>query len=311
MSAERLTAVPLRGLLKRAEPMSRHTIWGVGGPAERFYIPADADDLAVFLAALPREEPLFWLGLGSNLLVRDGGIRGTVIALSGALADLRTAGESRVRAEAGVACAKVARFAARHDLLGGEFLAGIPGTVGGALAMNAGAFGGETWDVVAAVETVDRDGRRHRRLPADYAVGYREVRGPAREWFVAAELRLWSGDGAAGAARIRALLERRALTQPIGERSCGSVFRNPPGDHAGRLIEAAGLKGTRRGGARVSDKHANFIVNDGGASAADVEALIEHVQAVVERVHGVPLTPEVHVVGRRPGAARGEVGDAG
>lgn len=301
----------LRGRERRDEPMARHTAWAVGGPADRFYEPADLEDLCAFLAALPPDEPVFWLGLGSNLLVRDGGIRGSVVRTAGLLQRLERVGGERVRAEAGVPCAKAARFCARSGLGGAEFLAGIPGTVGGALAMNAGAFGGETWDVVAAVETVDRSGVRHRRVPGEFAVAYREVAGPAGEWFVAAELALAPADAGAGSARIREFLRRREATQPMGQRSCGSVFRNPSGDHAARLIEASGLKGRRVGAAMVSEKHANFIVNTGGARAADIEALIELVRETVAREQGVTLVPEVHRVGEPralPADAAREVG---
>jgi len=288
---------PLRGELLHDEPMARHTSWRAGGPAQRFYRPADADDLAQFLRGLPAQEPVFWIGLGSNLLVRDGGIRGTVVCTAGMLDALVLTAPDTVRAGAGVACAKVARFCTRHGLTGVEFLAGIPGTLGGALAMNAGAFGGEIWDAVAQAETVDRRGERHRRTPAEYDIGYRSVRGPADEWFLGAWLQLTPGDGAQATARIKDLLARRNATQPVQQPSCGSVFRNPPGDHAARIIEACGLKGTRIGGACVSDKHANFIVNTGDATAADIEALIEQVQAVVEQKHGVRLVREVHIVG--------------
>jgi UDP-N-acetylmuramate dehydrogenase len=277
--------------------MSAHTSWRVGGPAERFYQPADLDDLALFLAGLPEDEPLLWLGLGSNLLVRDGGIRGTVVFTLGALDELHRVGEQGLYAGAGVTCAKVARAAARAGLIGAEFLAGIPGTLGGALAMNAGAFGGETWSLVASVETLDRHGVRHRRTPEDYQVGYRSVQSPRQEWFVAAELVLEPGDVMAAQARIKELLARRGATQPTQQPSCGSVFRNPPGDHAARLIETAGLKGLRRGDAQVSEKHANFIVNLGAARAADIEALIHEVQNRVQATHGVRLETEVRMVG--------------
>jgi UDP-N-acetylmuramate dehydrogenase len=295
MAAEHHT--PLRGKLRRDEPMARHVSWRVGGPARAFYEPADADDLAAFLQQLPPNEPLFWLGLGSNVLVRDGGIAGTVIATSGALMDLASVDAHTVRAGAGVACNKVARFCAGLNLVGGEFLAGIPGTMGGALAMNAGAFGGETWPLVRRVESIGRHGMRRWREPSDFAVAYREVRGPAGEWFIAVELKLQSGDGTAGLARVKELLERRNLTQPIGLPSCGSVFRNPPGDHAARLIESCGLKGLRRGGASISTKHANFIINNGTASAADIEGLIVETAETVEKVHGIRLQREVHIVG--------------
>ncbi|MHB8472982.1 MAG: UDP-N-acetylmuramate dehydrogenase [Gammaproteobacteria bacterium] len=287
----------LRGTLLLDEPMARHTSWRVGGPAQRFYSPADIADLSEFLRRLPLDENLVWLGLGSNLLVRDGGIRGTVIALHAALNVLELTAAQTVRAEAGVPCAKVARFCARHNRVGAEFLVGIPGTFGGALAMNAGAFGGETWRVVTAVQTIDRYGSVRNRAPADFQVGYRQVQGPHDEWFVGAHLQLAAGDGAAAQALSKQLLERRNQTQPTNQPSCGSVFRNPEGDHAARLIETAGLKGYCIGGACVSEKHANFIVNIGSASAADIEALIEHVAQTVARVHGVRLVREAHIVG--------------
>ena len=286
----------LRGELLHQEPLARYTTWRVGGPARAFYRPADAQDLALFLQGLAADEALLWLGLGSNLLIRDGGFPGTVIALQGGLADIHIEGE-RLRAGAGAACAKVARSAARAGLTGAAFLAGIPGTMGGALAMNAGAFGGETWERVVDVTTVDRTGRLRVRTPQDFRVDYREVSGPRDEWFVGVTLQLESGDVEFEQARIRQLLDRRAATQPTGRPSAGSTFRNPPGDHAARLIEAAGLKGCRIGGAEVSPKHANFLINTGQASAADIEALIGHVQQVVEQRFGVRLQPEVHVVG--------------
>jgi UDP-N-acetylmuramate dehydrogenase len=288
----------LRGVLMEAEPMARHTSWRVGGPAQWLYRPADLMDLAAFLARLPEQHPLFWCGLGSNLLVRDGGIDGTVILTASALNGLDQVSPLQIRAEAGVPCAKVARFATRCGCIGAEFLAGIPGTVGGALAMNAGAFGGETWERVISVETMDRHGRTRLRQRAEFEIGYRHVVGPEGEWFVAATLALVPGDTAAAAGQIRELLARRAATQPMGTANCGSVFRNPPGDHAARLIESAGGKGKRYGGAVVSEKHANFIINTGTATAADIEALIHEVQATVEAYHGVRLQPEVRIVGK-------------
>jgi UDP-N-acetylmuramate dehydrogenase len=287
----------LRGRLRHHEPLARFTAWGIGGPADRLFEPADVDDLCRFLRTLPVEEPLFWLGLGSNLLVRDGGIRGTVVCLGASLGGLSREGASGVRAGAGVACPKLARFCARADLSGAEFMAGIPGTVGGALAMNAGAFGGETWDIVAEVETVTREGERLVRPGASFETGYRHVVVPPREWFVGALFALRPGDAARGQARIRELLRRRGETQPTRQRSCGSVFRNPPGDHAARLIESCGLKGERIGAAEVSRKHANFIINTGGARACEVEALMERVAERVARSQGVVLVPEVRVVG--------------
>lgn len=287
------STIPLRGELREHEPLARHTSWRVGGPARRYYRPADAADLAVFLARLDPDEPLLWLGLGSNVLIDDAGFHGTVIHTQAALNRLERRGASGLFVEAGIACAKVARFAARQDLVGCEFLAGIPGTMGGALAMNAGAWGGETWTRVAEVRTIDRLGRVRVRRPGDYSVGYREVTGPPGEWFLDVLLELDPGDGRASLARIKTLLERRAATQPIGLPSCGSVFRNPPGDHAARLIESLGLKGERIGGAQVSEKHANFIINTGAATAAEIGALIERVRRRVEDATGVRLLTEV------------------
>ncbi len=291
------TKAELRGLLKLNEPMSKHTSWRVGGPADRYYEPADVEDLKNFLAQLPDAEPLMWLGLGSNLLVRDGGIRGTVIATSGLLNELSLIDEDLVRAEAGVACAKAARFCVRQGLVGAEFLAGIPGTIGGALTMNAGAFGGETWEYVVAVEMLSKKGQLTLRNASEFEVAYRRVEGLKDEFFVAAHLRLKKGDSDAAATHIRKLLDQRAVTQPIGKPSCGSVFRNPEGDYAARLIEACGLKGVCVGGARVSEKHANFIINEGDATAAQIEALIAKIIESVEQKFSLRLVTEVHIVG--------------
>jgi len=291
------TAEGVRGRVLRDEPMSRHTSWRVGGPADRYFEPADIGDLALFLAGLPAGEPLLWIGLGSNLLVRDGGVRGTVINTSG-LSELEWLEDGRLRVQAGVPCAKVARTTARAGYTGAEFLCGIPGSMGGALAMNAGAFGGETWAIVERAETIDRSGNLRTRGRNEFGISYREVRMPAaEEWFVAAELRVQPDPQRGGLARIRSLLARRSDSQPTGQPSCGSVFRNPPEDHAGRLIEAAGLKGRRVGGAFVSEKHANFIITENGARASDVESLIELVQREVEGRDCIRLLPEVRIVG--------------
>lgn len=288
-----------RGEMKYDEPMARHTTWRVGGKADRFYTPADIDDLAEMLTSLPVDEPVFWLGLGSNLLVRDGGIRGTVIALKGSLADIDILESNRIKAGAGVSCAKLSRYCNKHDLVGGEFFAGIPGLLGGALAMNAGAFGDETWRHVESVNTIDRNGKIHQRKPDDYEIGYRTVKGPSGEWFVEAVLQFDHGDGNQAAMNVRKLLDKRAETQPIGLPSCGSVFINPEGDFAARLIEASGLKGVRIGGAEVSVKHANFIINMDNASAQDIEDLIYYVQQQVKQKQGVDLRTEVKMVGER------------
>lgn len=282
------------------EPLARHTTWRVGGPADCMYKPLDLDDLIVFIKQLPAHEPLFWLGLGSNLLVRDGGIRGTVILTRGLLNGMSLMPSGYVRAEAGVSCARVARFCSAHSRQGAEFLAGIPGTMGGAVAMNAGAFGGETWDKVAAVETIDRQGCLHVRQPAEFEVAYRSVQGAAEEWFVAVHLQLTPIDAVLQAEikqNIKLLLAERNEKQPIGLASCGSVFRNPDGDHAARLIEATGLKGLCLGGACVSEKHANFIINTGSATANDIEMLVSKVVQEVYKAQGIKLHKEVHIVG--------------
>ena len=279
------------------EPMSRHTTWRVGGPARYYFQPADEADLSDFLKSLPAGEPILWLGLGSNLLVRDGGFRGTVIAMRGRLDGIEILTPHRLRVGAGAPTALVARHAARAGLCGAAFLAGIPGTMGGALAMNAGAFGSETWERVINVQTIDRQGVIHRRTPLEYKVAYREVQAPREEWFIGCELQLEPGDTDAEREEVQRLLRKRNETQPVGQPSAGSTFRNPPGDHAARLIEACGLKGFRLGGAQVSEKHANFIINTGTARAADIEGLIHHIQQIVEGQTGVRLQPEVHIVG--------------
>jgi UDP-N-acetylmuramate dehydrogenase len=289
--------IELRGQLKEHESLARYTSWRVGGPSRRLYKPADLDDLVVFVQALPENEQLIWLGLGSNVLIRDGGIPGTVIFTLGCLKHLELNKPLIVRAEAGVTCAKLAKFCAHHGLANSTFFAGIPGTVGGALAMNAGAFGGVTWEHVIAVETIDRDGKLRQRQPSDYQIHYREIKGPLDEWFVAGYFHFAAGDPTQLEDQIRELLRKRSSSQPIGKLSCGSVFRNPQGDYAARLIEASGLKGMRKGGAWVSEKHANFILNGGDATANDIESLIKFVAEQVERLQKIRLIPEVHIIG--------------
>jgi len=279
--------------------MGRHVSWRAGGKADRFYVPEDIEDLATFLRQLPADEPVLFVGLGSNLLVRDGGWRGTVI-MTHAAARRPRMDAGLIYAEAGVASPKVARFAAMHDLEGAEFLAGVPGSVGGALAMNAGCYGGETWDIVERVATIDRAGNLVERGKGEFEIGYRHCAPkPARdEWFAAAWFRLEPGDGETSRSVMKELLGRRIATQPLSLPNAGSVFRNPPRDHAARLIESCGLKGFARGAARVSEKHANFIVNPkGAASASDIEGLIQHIQRIVYQMKGVALQTEVRIVG--------------
>jgi len=287
----------LHGRLLTDEPMAKHVSWRAGGRAARAYVPRDLADLQVFLPLLPPQEPVCFVGLGSNLLVRDGGFAGTVILQHDTHGAMRLEGEL-VFADAGVASPKVARFAATHGFAGAEFLAGVPGTVGGALAMNAGCYGSETWEFVARADTIDRNGRIRARRPSDFELGYRHVALPTEEWFVGAWFQFPRGDGERSRRRIKDLLARRIATQPLNLPNAGSVFRNPPGDHAARLVEACGLKGFAVGGARISEMHANFIVNPGGAArAADIEAIIGHAQRAVRARFGIELVPEVRIIG--------------
>jgi len=305
MAEQRHLSKPvLRGRLLACEPMRKHTSWRSGGVADRAYVPADLEDAVQFLGGLPRNEPVYFVGLGSNLLVRDGGVRGTVMLMHCSHAVMHMDGEL-IYAEAGAASPKLARYAATRGYAGAEFLAGIPGTVGGALAMNAGCYGSEAWDHVERVLMLERGGALRERRPADFDIAYRHVALRraglgADEWFAAAWFRFERGDGAAALRRIKELLQQRIADQPLALPNAGSVFRNPPGDHAARLIEACGLKGCTIGGARVSEKHANFIVNPGGrGSAADIENLIGHVRATVLAQQGVELATEVRIIGER------------
>lgn len=292
------TALELRGQLLKKEVLTKYTSWRTGGAADYLYIPADLNDFAHFLKSLPKAMPLTCIGLGSNTLVRDGGIEGVVVITQGALNQITQLDVNIIRAEAGIASAQLARYTARLGATGLEFMAGIPGTVGGALAMNAGCFGGETWNLVRAVEIINRRGEVKIRTLNDFKVSYRQVLRPEDEWFVAGHFALIPGDREKSLNEIRTLLERRNNTQPTGTANCGSVFRNPPGNFAGRLIEECGLKGKSYGGARVSEKHANFIINENQATAADIENLIAEISAIVEQKTGIRLTREVCIIGR-------------
>ncbi|WP_152976337.1 UDP-N-acetylmuramate dehydrogenase [Methyloglobulus morosus] len=287
----------LKGRLLSNEPLIKYTSWRVGGSADRLYLPFDKDDLCEFIKTLPENEPVFWMGLGSNLLVRDGGIRGTVINTKGRLKEMQLAEDGSVYVEAGVPCAHVARFCADNGLVDAEFLAGIPGTMGGALRMNAGAFGGETWRIVKSVEMLNAKGDVTQRDPKQFEVNYRSVKSVNNEWFLSVNLSLTPGDSATSIQKIKSLLDARSKTQPTNQPSCGSVFKNPEGDFAARLIEVTKLKGYRIGGACVSEKHANFIVNTGNATASDIENLIKYVKRKVQYMHGVELQTEVCMVG--------------
>jgi UDP-N-acetylenolpyruvoylglucosamine reductase len=294
------SAEGLRGEMLYEEPMSRHVSWRAGGTVQRMYHPADLADLQCFLQQTPAGEPLIAVGLGSNLLVRDGGYRGTVLLMVGALSELRMDG-ANIYVQAGVPGAKLARFAATNNLCGAEFFVGIPGTLGGMLAMNAGCYGGETWQKVERVQVLTRCGELLERTPQEYEIGYRHValRTESEEFFVGAWLKLETGDVEKARQGIKELMEKRSASQPLQLPNAGSVFRNPLGNHAAKLIEGCGLKGKRIGGAQVSEKHANFIVNIGGATATDIENLIEEVRATVEIKTGVQLHPEVRIIGEQ------------
>ncbi len=287
----------LRGELQKQEPMSRHTSWKTGGHAEYYYRAIDIDDLSVFMSKLPSDMPVTWVGLGSNLLVRDGGLPGVVISVVGVLNKLECVGENGMTIGAGVTCAKAARFAAKQGLAGIEFLAAIPGSMGGALAMNAGAYGGEIWRYVKQVETINRKGDRQTYSSDQFEIAYRSVSLANDEWFIAGTLELEISNKEQIEKSIKKMLSERAESQPLGQHSCGSVFRNPENDHAARLIDSCGLKGKQYGGATVSEKHANFIINTGNASSLDIEKLIELVQAAVYEKHAVKLIPEVRIIG--------------
>ena len=294
----------LRGTLRRDEPMARHVSWRAGGVARTSYQPTSVPDLCAFLRTRAADEPILFVGLGSNLLIRDGGFDGTVIFTHRALNDIRQeSGGARPTfyAAAGVPAPHLARFVAKHGGGGSEWMAGVPGTIGGALAMNAGCYGGEMWNHVLAAETVDRNGNVSLRQPTDYDVGYRHValKKPVEEWFLSGVFVFERGEWEPAMKKMRKLLSQRVASQPLGLPNAGSVFRNPPGDFAARLIESCALKGVNIGGAQVSPKHANFIVNTGGATAADIESLVDLVQTTVRLRTGVDLVREVRIVGKK------------
>ena len=288
----------LKGRLLVNEPMSRHTSWRSGGIADYFYTPADKSDLILLLTKLPQQIPVYWVGLGSNLLVRDGGFQGMVIRTSKGLDAMELKSPKRLYVESGVSCAKVARTAARNNLTGVEFLAGVPGSFGGALAMNAGAFGGETWEWVDRIECVDRQGQCSELASKNVKFGYRYVDLPENCWILGGVLELEIAEGDYnGKDKIRSLLDQRGASQPIQSANAGSVFKNPPGDFAARLIEEAGLKGRVMGDAAISSIHANFIVNKGNATSGDIERLIQIARDRVLQHSGIELDLEVRVIG--------------
>lgn len=292
-----LDTMGLQGELRTQEPMSRHTSWKTGGNADYYYIASDINDLAKFISKLPTSTPITWIGFGSNLLVRDGGLPGVVVSVVGLLNELKKINETDIFIGAGVSCVKAAHFSAKHGLEGIEFLAGIPGTIGGALAMNAGAYGGEIWSYIKEVETINRKGKREIFEKNKFDINYRSVSISENEWFIACKMKLEISTRTVVNDRIKKMLSERADGQPLGKLSCGSVFRNPTNHHAAKLIELCGLKGKKVGGAVISDKHSNFIINTGNATSLDIEQLIEFIQACVYEKYNIKLIPEVRIIG--------------
>jgi UDP-N-acetylmuramate dehydrogenase len=294
---------PVRGKLLFDEPLAPFTWFRVGGPADALFLPADAADLMEFLLALPDEVPRMVLGVGSNVIVRDGGIEGVVIRLAGrAFAEINIdPAQSRVTAGPGALDAAVARAAAKAGIAGLEFYAGVPGTIGGALTMNAGCYGSETKDVLRSAWGVDSRGERRDAPLVDFSFEYRHNAFPDGEM-------IWLGavyqgrpdDPAAIQVRIEEITARREATQPIREKTGGSTFRNPPGQSAWKLVDAAGWRGKPFGGAMFSPLHANFMINTGAATAADLEGLGEAVRADVAAKTGVLLEWEIKRIGRGP-----------
>lgn len=286
----------IRGEIINSEPMKKHTSLRVGGAAQYFYKPSDMDDLIHFLSLLDNDVPIFWLGRGSNILVRDKGLSGVVISSSKILREIKRINELTIKVEANVPCTMLAKKCIRWGLGPSEFFSGIPGSLGGALAMNAGAYGNETWERVVSVKTINRNGIIKNRISEEYQIDYRDVKGPINEWFVSAILKFESNK-IPSMERQKEMLEQRKESQPLGKPSCGSVFRNPPGGFAAKLIEQSNLKGYRIGGASVSLKHANFIITDDSACANDVEQLIEYIRSTVKNLHDIELKCEVRIIG--------------
>lgn len=286
-----------RGTLQRNCSLARYTSWKIGGPAQYLYHPQGLSDLIIFLQGW-QQQPIVILGAGTNVLIKDAGIPGLVIYLHNCLNGINQLDQGVLRVEAGVGLMSLVQECIALGMIDAAFMAGIPGTVGGALAMNAGAYGDCIWNHVSSVETINRFGEIKLRSAKEFVVSYRKVIGlSAGEWFIAAHLFFSRGEVQAVKQQVNTYLQKRRDSQPLELPNCGSVFRNPEGNYAARLIEMSGLKGRQIGGARISEKHANFIVNCGGATAADVEALMQEIITVVARMHGVELIPEVQMLG--------------
>ena len=277
------------------ELLSKHTAWKVGGPADIFFTPQNRDDLSNFLKSNHGKQ-ITWLGNGTNVLVRDGGIRGAVISTKKSIDKINMETKNSCRVEAGASCMDLALFAEKNQLGPAAFFSGIPGSIGGALTMNAGSFGMETWDLVKEVEVINEKGGISFIEKESFKIAYRAVTFPFRLWFLSCSMFL-SSDEETTKDNLIELRNQRIKTQPLSEDTCGSVFKNPPGNFAGALIEGSGLKGFKIGSASISEQHANFIVNEGGATAGDIENLINHARQVVKKNYDIDLQPEVRIIG--------------
>ena len=278
------------------EPMSKHTSWGIGGCSDLFYSPKSRKDLVYFLSSIDPTLPITWIGRGTNILVRDAGIRGVVISTKSFLKEIEKTSEYLYKVEAGVACVELALFCQKNGIGPAAFFSGIPGSIGGALTMNAGSFGMETWDLVKEVEVINEKGDISFLEKESFDIAYRTVTFPFRLWFLSCSMSL-SSDEQTTKDNLIELRNQRIRTQPLSENTCGSVFKNPPGNYAGALIEGSGLKGFKIGSASISEQHANFIVNEGGATAHDIENLIKHTRQAVREKFDIDLQPEVRIIG--------------
>jgi len=280
------------------ESMAKHTSWGIGGCADLFYSPKSREDLVSFLSSIDPNLPITWIGKGTNILIRDGGIRGVVISTKSFLKEIEKTSKYLYKVEAGVACVELALFCQKNGIGPAAFFSGIPGSIGGALTMNAGSFGMETWDLVKEVEVINETGDISFLEKESFDIAYRTVTFPFRLWFLSCSMSL-SSDEQTTKDNLIELRNQRIKTQPLSEDTCGSVFKNPPGNFAGALIEGSGLKGFKIGSASISEKHANFIVNQGGATAGDIENLINHTRQVVKKNYDIDLQPEVRIMGEK------------
>lgn len=294
---------PVRGRLEPNASLAELTWFRAGGPAEVLFSPADEADLADFLKGTPKDVPVYVIGVGSNLLVRDGGVPGVVIRLGRGFADVTEETGHRVRAGAAALDVRVARFALEKSIDALTFLRGIPGTIGGALRMNAGAYGGETKDILIEARAVDRSGNIHVLSNADMKYSYRHCGAPEDLVFTQALFQGRAGDPAEISAAMDKITESREATQPIKSRTGGSTFKNPPGNKSWQLIDKAGMRGFAVGPAKVSELHCNFLINEGGATAAQIEELGETVRARVKATSGIVLDWEIKRIGLAAGEA--------